>query len=81
MHAYHMDAAAIEHLIYRQSGLLGVSGISSDMRTLRASSDAAAREAIALFSLVAGASGCFGRSSDDHAKKQSQDLRERQHQE
>ena len=40
---------AIEDLIYRQSGLLGVSGISSDMRTLRASSDPAAREAIALF--------------------------------
>ena len=44
-----MDAQAIEGLIYRQSGLLGVSGISSDMRTLRASSDPAAREAIALF--------------------------------
>jgi acetate kinase len=49
MHAYQMDAAAIEDLIYRQSGLLGVSGISSDMRTLRASSEASAREAIALF--------------------------------
>ena len=44
-----MDAAAIEDLIYRQSGLLGVSGISSDMRTLRASSDPRAREAIAFF--------------------------------
>ena len=30
-----MDARAIEKLIYQQSGLLGVSGISSDMRTLR----------------------------------------------
>lgn len=30
-----MDARAIEKLIYNQSGLLGVSGISSDMRTLR----------------------------------------------
>ena len=29
-----MDARAIEKLIYQQSGLLGVSGISSDMRTL-----------------------------------------------
>ncbi len=28
-----MDARAIEKLIYQQSGLLGVSGISSDMRT------------------------------------------------
>jgi acetate kinase len=44
-----MDAAAIESLIYRQSGLLGVSGISSDMRALRASAEPAAREAIALF--------------------------------
>ncbi|HXX32307.1 MAG TPA: acetate/propionate family kinase [Myxococcaceae bacterium] len=44
-----MDARAIEDLIYRQSGLLGVSGISSDMRTLRASAEPAAAEAIALF--------------------------------
>jgi acetate kinase len=43
------DARAIEDLIYRKSGLLGVSGVSSDMRTLRASSDPAAGEAIALF--------------------------------
>ena len=49
MQAHGMDAAAIEDLIYRQSGLLGVSGVSSDMRALRASSDPAAREAIALF--------------------------------
>jgi acetate kinase len=44
-----MDAAAVEDLIYRKSGLLGVSGISSDMRTLRASHEPAAREAINLF--------------------------------
>ena len=44
-----MDAAAVEDLIYRRSGLLGVSGISSDMRTLRASHEPAAREAINLF--------------------------------
>ena len=44
-----MDAAAIEDLIYRELGLLGVSGLSPDMRTLRASSDRAAREAIDLF--------------------------------
>jgi acetate kinase len=49
MQEHRMDAAAIEDLIYRKSGLLGVSGISSDMRTLRASSDPRAREAIALF--------------------------------
>lgn len=49
MDAYGMDARALEKLIYRESGLLGVSGISSDMRTLRASSDPAAAEAIRLF--------------------------------
>lgn len=46
---YQMDAADLEDLIYRKSGLLGVSGISSDMRTLRTSSDPRAREAIDLF--------------------------------
>ncbi len=49
MREYRMDAAAIEELIYRKSGLLGVSGLSPDMRALRASSDPAAREAIDLF--------------------------------
>ena len=44
-----LDAAAIEDLIYRRSGLLGVSGISSDMRTLRQSTAPEAAEAIALF--------------------------------
>ena len=47
--AHKMDATQLEDLIYRQSGLLGVSGISSDMRALRASSDPAAHEAIDLF--------------------------------
>jgi acetate kinase len=49
MDAYGMDARSIENLIYRHSGLLGVSGISSDMRDLRASPDKAAAEAIKLF--------------------------------
>jgi acetate kinase len=44
-----MDARAIERLIYQQSGLLGVSGISSDMRTLEASAEPAAKAAIDLF--------------------------------
>jgi acetate kinase len=44
-----MDARAIEKLIYQQSGLLGVSGISSDMRTLEASDEPAAKAAIDLF--------------------------------
>jgi acetate kinase len=43
------DAKAIEDLIYRRSGLLGVSGISSDMRTLRQSKAPEATQAIALF--------------------------------
>jgi acetate kinase len=45
----HTDADAIEHLLYHQSGLLGVSGISSDMRKLLASAQPHAREAIDLF--------------------------------
>ena len=45
----HMDARAIERLIYQQSGLLGVSGLSSDMRALLASADPRARQAVDLF--------------------------------
>lgn len=44
-----MDARALEELLYLRSGLLGVSDISSDMRTLLASSDSRAAEAIDLF--------------------------------
>jgi acetate kinase len=44
-----LDAHALEDLLYRKSGLLGVSGISSDMRALRQSTAPAAAEAIALF--------------------------------
>jgi acetate kinase len=44
-----MDARAVENLLYNESGLLGVSGISSDMRTLLASSDPRARLAIDLY--------------------------------
>ncbi|WP_084581577.1 acetate/propionate family kinase [Sphingomonas azotifigens] len=44
-----MSAAAVEAMLYHDSGLLGVSGISSDMRTLAASRDPRAEEAIALF--------------------------------
>ncbi len=49
MDEHKMDARAIEDLIYRRSGLLGVSGISADMRSLRASSEPMAAQAIALF--------------------------------
>jgi len=44
-----MDARALENLIYKESGLLGVSGISADMRMLRNSGEPKAREAIDLF--------------------------------
>ncbi len=44
-----MDVRAIEDLIYKQSGLLGVSGVSSDMRVLQASEDPRARQAVDLF--------------------------------
>lgn len=44
-----LDARALERLIYKESGLLGVSGISSDMRALRGSDDPKAREAIDVF--------------------------------
>jgi acetate kinase len=45
----HLDAAAIEHLLYNESGLLGVSGISSDMRALLDSPAVEAVEAVELF--------------------------------
>ena len=44
-----MDVRAIEKLIYQQSGLLGVSGISSDMRALLASTEPGAKQAIDLY--------------------------------
>ena len=49
MDRHNMDARALEQLLYHQSGLLGVSGISNDMRTLLASDDPHAQEAIELF--------------------------------
>jgi acetate kinase len=49
MQSRDMDVRAVETLLYRQSGLLGVSGISNDMRTLLASRDPRARLAIDLY--------------------------------
>lgn len=49
-----MSAAEIEELLYKQSGLLGVSGLSSDMRTLADAGTAEAEEAMALFAWRAG---------------------------
>jgi acetate kinase len=44
-----MNTRDLEKLIYKESGLLGVSGISSDMRTLLESTDLRAAEAVDLF--------------------------------
>jgi len=44
-----MNARSIEKLIYNESGLLGVSGMSSDMRTLLSSDDPRAKLAVDLF--------------------------------
>ena len=43
------DHERLQNLLYRESGLLGVSGISADMRRLRADGSAAAQRAIDLF--------------------------------
>lgn len=49
MHERRLSSAAVEDMLYRESGLLGVSGISNDMRTLLESSDPRAVEAVDLF--------------------------------
>jgi acetate kinase len=64
-----MTAARVEDVLYHRSGLLGVSGIGGDMRTLLRSPDPHAREAIDLFvfrvaretgALVSGLGGLDG---------------------
>ena len=48
--AFHrMDAAALTKLLYKESGLLGVSGLSQDMRALLDSAAPEAAEAVELF--------------------------------
>ncbi|MEW6691030.1 MAG: acetate kinase, partial [Pseudomonadota bacterium] len=49
MDRHHMDARSLERMLYKESGLLGVSGISQDMRELLASREREAREAVDLF--------------------------------
>jgi acetate kinase len=49
MDRHHMDARQLEQLLYHESGLLGVSELSSDMRTLLSSKDPRAAEAVELF--------------------------------
>ena len=44
-----MSLDAVESLLYRESGLLGLSGVSADMRVLLASGEPAARDAIDYF--------------------------------
>jgi acetate kinase len=44
-----LSAQAISNLLYKQSGLLGLSGLSNDMRVLEASETPEAREAIDYF--------------------------------
>ena len=44
-----MDAATLSDLLYKRSGLKGLSGLSNDMRDLRESTLPAAREAIEVF--------------------------------
>jgi len=44
-----LSADEVERLLYRESGLLGVSGLSSDMRELLASDDPRAAQAVELF--------------------------------
>lgn len=49
MDHYGMNARSLEKLLYQQSGLLGVSEISSDVRSLLADPDPRAAEALDLF--------------------------------
>lgn len=44
-----LTAPQIEQLLYRESGLLGLSGLSADMRVLLASAEPAAQRAVAYF--------------------------------
>jgi acetate kinase len=48
-----LDPAAMEDLLYRRSGLLGVSGTSGDMRALRPEAEPRHAEAIALYCRLA----------------------------
>ncbi|NTU83992.1 MAG: acetate kinase [Chloroflexales bacterium] len=49
MQEHGMDRAAIEALLYKRSGLLGISGVSNDMRELQASAEPRAALAIDYF--------------------------------
>ena len=47
------DAAAIQELLYRRSGMLGLSGVSSDFRDLLASTEPRAAFAVEMFCMQA----------------------------
>jgi acetate kinase len=49
-----MDAAALQDLLYRESGLKGLSGISNDMRELQSNADPRAKLAVDYFVYRAG---------------------------
>jgi acetate kinase len=49
-----LDAAALQDLLYRDSGLKGLSGISNDMRELQANPDPRAKLAVDYFAYRAG---------------------------
>jgi acetate kinase len=49
MDQHRLDARAIEKLLYHESGLLGISGESSDMRTLLASAEPRSKLAVDLY--------------------------------
>lgn len=49
METLNMNVQQVQHVLYHESGLLGVSGISGDMRDLESSEDPAAKRAIDLF--------------------------------
>ncbi|WP_321345191.1 acetate/propionate family kinase [Breoghania sp.] len=51
MREYKMDVNDLERLLYHKSGLLGMSGISNDMRALLSSNDPKAKEAVDIFCL------------------------------
>jgi acetate kinase len=53
-----MSAEDLEQLLYRKLGLLGVSGTSSDMRTLLSSSDPSAAAAVDLFTFEVAKAVC-----------------------
>ncbi len=44
-----MSVDEVQHMLYRESGLLGVSGLSNNMQVLLESDDARAREAVELY--------------------------------